>query len=401
MKTKKMGFAQSAVEFALVLPLLLILVVGLIEMGRLVFIYVAVLNASREASRFGTASGAIGNGNINAQYTDCLGIKSAVRKMSFLVTIPDENISIRYDQGPNTAQTGECATGSVPAPGYVRTGTRIVVTVNVPYSPMLLMVPLTNRTITSTSARTILANVNISGSAVPPPTMDYSDVFTPTRTLTPTGTATLTRTPTSTATATLTSTITPTWLYTGTVTTTSTVTQTPTQTLTSTVTLVPTLTLTPTLTSTPTATVTRTPTPTATRTPQCPDFLVSAPIIQVDDNNANFWTVMLSNTGNVALRIERIEVIWHEKGNSFATLSRIHGFGASPSDLDIQGINNSTGSVSVSVLTNNYIPAIGGVTLQVAYTGGNNILPALSPEDFIRVTAAGCTKESPGALPGQ
>ena len=47
--------AQGMVEFALVLPILLLLVLGIIEAGRLLFYYGVVTNASREAARFGSA----------------------------------------------------------------------------------------------------------------------------------------------------------------------------------------------------------------------------------------------------------------------------------------------------------------------------------------------------------
>src|ERR1043165_3232610 len=49
--------AQAIVEFALVLPILMVMLVGIFEVGRLLFIYTAVTNASREAARFGSALG--------------------------------------------------------------------------------------------------------------------------------------------------------------------------------------------------------------------------------------------------------------------------------------------------------------------------------------------------------
>ena len=58
----KKGFGQGMVEFALVLPLLLLLVYGVIEAGRLLFIYSAVFTSSREGARYGSASGDVGGG---------------------------------------------------------------------------------------------------------------------------------------------------------------------------------------------------------------------------------------------------------------------------------------------------------------------------------------------------
>ena len=43
--------AQSMVEFALVLPMLLLLIVGIIELGYALFVYVEVQNAAREGAR--------------------------------------------------------------------------------------------------------------------------------------------------------------------------------------------------------------------------------------------------------------------------------------------------------------------------------------------------------------
>src|SRR4030095_776329 len=43
--------AQAIVEFAIALPILMALLVGILEVGRMVFIYSAVNNASREAAR--------------------------------------------------------------------------------------------------------------------------------------------------------------------------------------------------------------------------------------------------------------------------------------------------------------------------------------------------------------
>ena len=51
--------AQGIVEFALVLPLLLVLMLGIIEVGRLLFIYSSVNSASREAARYGSAAGEV------------------------------------------------------------------------------------------------------------------------------------------------------------------------------------------------------------------------------------------------------------------------------------------------------------------------------------------------------
>ena len=65
------------VEFALALPLLLLLVFGLMETGRLLFIYASTVSAAREAVRYGAAMGK--NASNVRYYQDCAGIKAAAK----------------------------------------------------------------------------------------------------------------------------------------------------------------------------------------------------------------------------------------------------------------------------------------------------------------------------------
>src|SRR5512143_4259638 len=74
--------AQAMVEFALALPILLLVVYGLIETGRLLFMYASVVTAARQAARYGSATGDIGTGT--RYYNDCNGIEAAARKLEFI-----------------------------------------------------------------------------------------------------------------------------------------------------------------------------------------------------------------------------------------------------------------------------------------------------------------------------
>lgn len=73
MKSFKKASGQSLVEFALLLPLLLVLVMGLFEIGRAVFYYSAINNAAREGTRIAIVQPdrnlRTGN-NINEAYKD-------------------------------------------------------------------------------------------------------------------------------------------------------------------------------------------------------------------------------------------------------------------------------------------------------------------------------------------
>ncbi len=228
--------AQGILEFALILPLLLVLTLGIIEVGRLLFVYSGVSSASREAARYGSASGDVG-GYI-AHYEDCTGIKAAAKRVGILGNIEDGNISISYDHGPNTSVfSSDCPP---PAGEYVNLGDRIVVQVTTTYNPIVPLVNIPPIPISSVSRRTILKSLRIEGTPAPP-------VPTNTRTATSSPTATITSTPTPT----------------------NTPTATPTNTATPTDTATPTETFTPEPDVTETLTPTNTPTQTLTPTPQC------------------------------------------------------------------------------------------------------------------------------------
>ena len=65
---------QAIVEFAIVLPILMVLLVGILEVGRMIFIYSVVNNASREAARYGSAVG-FGDDGFH-KYRYCDGIRA-------------------------------------------------------------------------------------------------------------------------------------------------------------------------------------------------------------------------------------------------------------------------------------------------------------------------------------
>lgn len=52
-KPPKKASGQELVEFALVLPLLLLLVFGAVDLGRLFHAYITISNAAREGARYG------------------------------------------------------------------------------------------------------------------------------------------------------------------------------------------------------------------------------------------------------------------------------------------------------------------------------------------------------------
>ena len=152
---KRQG-GQSAVEFALVLPILLILLIGILEVGHLVFVYVSVFNASREAARYGAATGINGG---NYQYKDCTAIKNAALRLRFLANFTASDITIHYDRGPSTSLSPICENMTPADWSTVSMGSRVVVTINAHFTMYMPFLPIPAFPITSTSARTLIGTV--------------------------------------------------------------------------------------------------------------------------------------------------------------------------------------------------------------------------------------------------
>lgn len=80
--------AQSMVEMALILPVLLLVLFGLIEFGRALFIYTVVSNAAREGARQGLV-----------EPTNLDLIRKAAYSRAILVPTPTLGITVTYDNG--------------------------------------------------------------------------------------------------------------------------------------------------------------------------------------------------------------------------------------------------------------------------------------------------------------
>jgi Flp pilus assembly protein TadG len=150
--------AQALLEFALVSVILFLLIFGILEVGRYLFIYASIITSSREAVRYGSVSGLTDAGVLH--YQDCAGIRNTARRLAFFQTLADSDIVIEYDTGPGTAVIDVCD-GVVDAAINPAPGERIVVTVTGVFEPIAPLLPFNTNTIVSTSARTIMGIVEI------------------------------------------------------------------------------------------------------------------------------------------------------------------------------------------------------------------------------------------------
>ncbi|MDZ7844539.1 MAG: Calx-beta domain-containing protein [Anaerolineales bacterium] len=150
--TNKKQKGQGMVEFSLVFPLLLILVFGVFEFGRMMFSYSAAIAASREAARYGAAIQDIGG---IPQYEDCSGIREAAKRIGKFAGIEDSDITIQYSNEYGVYST------SCPPAQEIGLADKIAVTVNAeltPFSPVGNFSPIPIR---SSANRTILKNVKM------------------------------------------------------------------------------------------------------------------------------------------------------------------------------------------------------------------------------------------------
>jgi hypothetical protein len=273
------------------------LILGIIEMGRLLFVYSVVSNAAQEGVRYGI----IRPRDIFAEYEVQTRVAQGTPPASFptWVVVPNGAcnvvdktrekvwgvprneliVHVWFDNGDGTPipipATKEGLLGLAAPPN------RIAVETNYRYEfivPFVSVFAPNGITIKMRSARTMeglgwepeSCTINLTPAPTPPapPTATATNSRTPLPTAppptrTPTGTSTPGPSPTRTATRT----IAPTWTTTPTITRTPTRTATPTITATPTVTRTPSVTQTPTITQTPSVTPTRTGTPTITPTP--------------------------------------------------------------------------------------------------------------------------------------
>lgn len=171
MKTLKLpsrkSKGQAMLEFAIVLPILLLVVYGLIETGRLLFIYSSVNNATRQAARYGSTSGISPTSGV-PRYQDCAGIRLAAQRGDFLNAFDDDDIEIYIDNGIDSSgnpigQTLVCTGGVAVDTGITpQTGDRITVNVDAAFNAIVPnLVPFISQTINAESSRTLLLTISI------------------------------------------------------------------------------------------------------------------------------------------------------------------------------------------------------------------------------------------------
>jgi Flp pilus assembly protein TadG len=143
--------AQGLVEFALVLPLLLLVLLGMAEFARIFAIYSNLFNAAREGARYGIV-----------YPSDTAGILYAARQKVSLVSVADVTFNVEYDRGPGTTKFTDSSS--------LRDGDRVVVNAYYDVEPMLpLLRPLLQSLYVDTTSARSIARLGGLPPAVPGP----------------------------------------------------------------------------------------------------------------------------------------------------------------------------------------------------------------------------------------
>lgn len=161
---------QAMAEFALTIPVFLLLVFGIIELSRFFLVYSSVFTAVREATRYGSSVG--DEGVLN--YLDCSEIAETAARTGHFGGVQKELVQISYESVAPESDESRTIVASCPNndPGTVpeipdceddcdyfpSLGDRIYIEIATDYESLLGVVP--NLTVDASNGRTIMMGVN-------------------------------------------------------------------------------------------------------------------------------------------------------------------------------------------------------------------------------------------------
>jgi hypothetical protein len=166
---RKRTAGQAILEFALALPILFLILYGFLEVGRLIFMYAALVTSSREAVRYGSIVGLNPAGVPN--YQNCEGILNRAQKVGFMLHLEESNVTIEYDHEPppegqpvvpfDLCNDSDGTDDGVDSDVVVVGGDRVLVTITLDYSPILRFQSFVPRQFETSTARTIMGIVEL------------------------------------------------------------------------------------------------------------------------------------------------------------------------------------------------------------------------------------------------
>ena len=139
---------STMVEFAIGGALVMLLLFGILELGRFIAVHQAAAHAVHEAARWGAAVGDGGSGV--PRFADCDGIRDEAVSAGGLSKLTESDISISYmdDTGATYAT---CPIGG-PGPASVESFDRIVITATTSFESVLPVIAPSSITVTDRRA---------------------------------------------------------------------------------------------------------------------------------------------------------------------------------------------------------------------------------------------------------
>jgi len=121
---RKKSIGQGLLEFALIQPILLMLIFGIMDFGWMIFNYSQLYHSLREGVRFASVPGV----DATPQYKQCDAIRQRVIEMAGWAGLKPSDIVVIYDDGRsittgNKEQVGTCAAGTTFAKNSTHLGT--------------------------------------------------------------------------------------------------------------------------------------------------------------------------------------------------------------------------------------------------------------------------------------
>jgi Flp pilus assembly protein TadG len=142
------------VEIALVLPLLVTVVIGGIDLARYVAMHTAADAASREATRYASAVGP--SGESPPRYVNCAGIRAAAADAAPILDLSaPAAVTITFEDGDGDSLPAAASCPTAPPASQVHRLDRVVVTVTTRFQPTIALIEAFD--IVSTDKRTIVA----------------------------------------------------------------------------------------------------------------------------------------------------------------------------------------------------------------------------------------------------
>ena len=125
MKTKRQAPGQSMVEFGLILPIILLIIIIFIDLGRIVYYYSALNNAVREGARYGIVTSFASS---TARQT---AVRDKVAHYAVALPLNVSDITIYCDRDIAKTTTNPCAS-------YVTVSADIQLQPIIPYFAQLI-----------------------------------------------------------------------------------------------------------------------------------------------------------------------------------------------------------------------------------------------------------------------